>query len=419
MNPQSPMSLAMRPKKAKGVKRLNRMPIYIGTGAGCLVICIVVYTYHQRMQRQTEQAAAADSGQAQGAGAHAKDFFTPAAERQAPASRQQEAAARTEPATRQGAQTQAADPAEDARKKLWAQYYQQLAAVQQAKDEAAAKAMAAGTNANDGGPGGLPGTQAGALGGAAPAAQRPGELPVAGVDGGAQAEKRAFLAQGGDPLGLNEDLMAGLHGPKLNTIMQGTAIPGIMVGGLTSDMPGMVVGSVGENVYDTAGLSVDPLIPQGSRVVGSYDNSVSNGQERIGVIWQRIIFPDTSSIQLGSMEGADQGGHAGFHDQVDTHFWDKFLSATIISIAGAAAQVAQPQQSAFSGYSPSSVASGQLTQGYSQLGQEYARAGLSIPNTLSIRPGYRFTLMVNRDVHLPPYVDRRTAAARPTGAIYQ
>jgi type IV secretory pathway VirB10-like protein len=46
---------------------------------------------------------------------------------------------------------------------------------------------------------------------------------------------------------------------------------------------------------------------------------------------------------------------------------------------------------------------------HSQLGQEYARAGLSIPNTLEIRPGYRFVVMVNKDMHLRSYVDRRTA----------
>jgi type IV secretory pathway VirB10-like protein len=77
----------------------------------------------------------------------------------------------------------------------------------------------------------------------------------------------------------------------------------------------------------------------------------------------------------------------------------------VISIAGAAAQLSQPQQSAFQGYSPSSVAAASMTQGYAQLGQEYARAGLSIPNTLEIRPGYRFTIMVHNDWRLPVYVD--------------
>ena len=73
--------------------------------------------------------------------------------------------------------------------------------------------------------------------------------------------------------------------------MEGTAIPAVMVGGLNSDMPGQVVGSIAESIYDTASGN-DLLIPQGSRVVGDYDNSVSYGQTRIGVIWKRIIFPE-------------------------------------------------------------------------------------------------------------------------------
>jgi type IV secretion system protein TrbI len=419
MSVTSPMMLAVRPKRGKGVRRLNRTPIYLGAGALFLITCVVAYTYHQRMNRQQEQAAEAESSEVQGAASHAKDFFDKQVATQ-PANRQPQPATTTTPAaeTRYVA-AQAADPA-DPRKRAWDQYYAQLAALEQAKADAAGKAMDADTELSGSGApsAGGSGTSSGYGSGQTPG-NASAAIPNAGVDAGAQAEKRAFLAQGGDPLGINEDLSASLHGPKRDTIMEGTAIPGTMVGGLTSDMPGMVVGSINQNIYDSA-TGNDLLIPQGSRIVGTYDNSVSGGQERIGVIWNRIIFPDTSSIQVGSMEGADQGGYAGFKDLVDTHFWDKFLSATIISIAGAAAQLAQPQQSTFSGYSPTSVGAGAMTQGYSNLGQKYAEAGLSIPNTLEIRPGYSFVIMCAKDVHLPPYVDRRNAATHASaGPILQ
>jgi type IV secretion system protein VirB10 len=60
------------------------------------------------------------------------------------------------------------------------------------------------------------------------------------------------------------------------------------------------------------------------------------GQTRVGVIWHRIIFPDAESIDLGSMEGADQGDYAGFHDLVNTHFWSKIGNALLISVPGQA-----------------------------------------------------------------------------------
>ena len=312
---------------------------------------------------------------------------------------------------------QTVDMAEQARRAAWVAYYQKLAAEEQAKADAAGKALTVDSSVDVGGAqAGMAGATPGLVG--VPGAPSAGGMPVAGADGNAQAEKRAFLAQGGDPLGLNEDLMAGVHGPKLDAIMQGTAIPGVMVGGLTSDMPGMIVGQVSDNIYDTA-TGTKLLIPQGSRVVGSYDNSVSNGQERIGVIWNRIIFPDTSSIQLGSMEGADQGGYAGFHDRVNTHFWTK-LGSAILSRSlepGAAFTAAGSGERV---YSPFQTGSGAVSQQMSQLGQEYARAGMAIPNTLEVRPGYFFQIMVPKDMHLPPYVDRRNAGANTAmGPILQ
>jgi type IV secretory pathway VirB10-like protein len=107
------------------------------------------------------------------------------------------------------------------------------------------------------------------------------------------------------------------------------------------------------------------------------------------------------------MEGDDQAGYAGEHDQVDTHLPQKFLMTSLIAIGGAAAQLSQPQQSAFQGYSPSSVGTGALAQGFNQLGQSYAQQGLSIPDTLVIRPGYQMVVSPDKDLPLTPYIDRR------------
>jgi len=111
---------------------------------------------------------------------------------------------------------------------------------------------------------------------------------------------------------------------------------------------------------------------------------VANGQTRVGVIWNRIIFPDTESIDLGSMEAADQGGYSGFHDRVNAHFWSKMGNALLISIAGAGMQLSQPQAVNGQNYNSQQIAAAALGQQFGELGQEYARAGLSIPNTLEI-----------------------------------
>jgi len=81
----------------------------------------------------------------------------------------------------------------------------------------------------------------------------------------------------------------------------------------------------------------------------------------------------------------------------------------LISIAGAGVQLSQPQAVNGQNYNSQQIAAAALGQQFGELGQEYARAGLSIPNTLEIRPGYRFVVMVNKDMQLRPYVDQRTA----------
>jgi type IV secretion system protein TrbI len=136
--------------------------------------------------------------------------------------------------------------------------------------------------------------------------------------------------------GSSDDLRATLRDPSSPfLVMAGTAIPAMMAGGINSDLQGMAIGQVGQNVYDPATGRL-LLLPQGSRLIGSYDNTVSNGQTCVGVLWNRLIFPDTESIDLGSMEGADRGGYAGCHDQANTHFWSKIGNANLFSIAGAA-----------------------------------------------------------------------------------
>ena len=87
-------------------------------------------------------------------------------------------------------------------------------------------------------------------------------------------------------------------------------------------------------------------------------------------------------------------------------------NALLISIASAGVQLSQPQAPVNGYYSSQQIAAASLGQQFGELGQEYARR-LSIPNTLEIRPGYRFMVMINKDMHLRPYVDHRSA----TGTI--
>jgi type IV secretion system protein VirB10 len=152
------------------------------------------------------------------------------------------------------------------------------------------------------------------------------------------------------------------------------------------------------------------LIPQGSRLIGQYDNRVSYGQSRAIVIWSRLIFPDGSSVDLDGMVGHDASGAAGFHDQVDNHFVRLVSMALMLSAFTAGVEMSQPQTSSASGVlSPSAEATQALGQQFGQLGMEVTRKNLNIQPTVKIRPGYRFNVRVNRDIAFAePYGDSRT-----------
>jgi type IV secretion system protein VirB10 len=195
-------------------------------------------------------------------------------------------------------------------------------------------------------------------------------------------------------------------------VTAGDVIPCVAQGGEDSDTPGQFVGRVSRNIYDSA-TGRFLLIPQNSKVIGTYDNVVTNGQTRVPTVITRIIFPDSSSIPIGAMPAANQGGFAGLHDQVDTHLWEKFGNAMILAIGSAGIQLSQGTGQSTNGYNAQQIGAAAIGQQFGELGQEYARSGLSIPNTLRIRSGDNFVVQVTKDMVLRPYMDRRSTSVQP------
>jgi type IV secretory pathway VirB10-like protein len=121
--------------------------------------------------------------------------------------------------------------------------------------------------------------------------------------------------------------------------MAGSVIAASLLTGLNSDLPGMVTAQVTENVYDTVTGKI-LLIPQGSRLLGTYDSVVAFGQSRALLVWQRIILPDGSSIQIDNLPATDAGGYAGLKDQVDYHTWTLLKGIATSTLIGVGGQVA-------------------------------------------------------------------------------
>lgn len=184
-------------------------------------------------------------------------------------------------------------------------------------------------------------------------------------------------------------------------VMAGTVIAGALVTGIQSDLPGDVIASVTEPVYDTA-TGRHLLIPQGARILGRYNSQMSFGQSRVQVVWHRVILPDTTSLTLDNLVGADPSGKAGLEDGVDWH-WDRVMAgAALTTLLGIGAELAAPENR---NAGDRVVIAGResLQDSVSRAGQELTRRNLDIQPTLTLRAGLPVRVIVNRDLVLRPY----------------
>ncbi|HBO0349170.1 TPA: TrbI/VirB10 family protein [Pseudomonas aeruginosa] len=214
-----------------------------------------------------------------------------------------------------------------------------------------------------------------------------------------QEQKEAFLRKSANAQIRNSGFLQMPDSPY--QVMAGTVIAAALVTGIKSDLPGDVIATVTEPVYDSAsGQHV--LIPQGSRLLGRYNSEVSYGQSRVQVVWQRVILPDTSSFQLDNLVGSDTAGYAGLEDGVDWH-WDRIVAgAAMTSLLGIGAELAAPENRT-DGDRIVIAGRDSLQDSVNQVGQEATRRNLDIQPTLTQRPGLPLRVIVNRDLVLRPY----------------
>ena len=181
-------------------------------------------------------------------------------------------------------------------------------------------------------------------------------------------------------------------------IKAGWEIPAVLEQSLNSDLPGEIKALVMLNVYDTA-TGRYLLIPQGSRLIGKYDSHIAYGQDGLQVVWNRIIFPDASSVDLAGMEGLDSQGNAGLRHKVDRHYKRLFGFAALTSLFTAAFEVSQRRnQSVLTYPNPSDTAAAAVGREMSQTGAMITRRNLNVQPTIKVPVGYKFTVRVNRDI---------------------
>jgi type IV secretion system protein VirB10 len=182
------------------------------------------------------------------------------------------------------------------------------------------------------------------------------------------------------------------------TLRAGTLIPALLITGITSDLPGDIVGQVSRDVYDSRSQRI-LLIPKGSRLIGTYDNEIAAGQGRLLVAWTRLILPDGRSMQLPGLPLTDTEGNSGAKGKVDNHWRRVFGNALLLSALSAGLQLSQPSQATvLSTPSAGQVAAGAVGQELSTVAMEIIKRGMSAAPTITIPAGQAFNVMLNGDI---------------------
>lgn len=211
-----------------------------------------------------------------------------------------------------------------------------------------------------------------------------------------QDQKLAFM---NGPSNVQTVSMDRLQGPASPYMLQaGSIIPAALITGLESDLPGQITAQVTENVYDSpSGKYL--LIPQGARLLGQYDSSVSFGQSRVLLVWTRLIMPDGQSIVLERQEGTDVQGYSGLQDGVDYHWWGIVKAAALSTVLGIGSELGANNNNNDIVLALREGTANTLNQA----GQQVVERQLDIQPTLTIRPGFPVDVLVDRDLSLAPY----------------
>jgi type IV secretory pathway VirB10-like protein len=280
-------------------------------------------------------------------------------------------------------QTPAVDPARQAAE---AERQRLAAEAVQARQAPVLMQLSRGSSADQG--------SAPAAGPAAPAVTPASGEPAQVLAG--QGRNLSFVSERNEGDAVNPHRLQAAASPW--QLSAGSVISASLVTGLNSDLPGMVVAQVTQNAYDSrTGRTL--LIPQGARLIGRYDSVVAFGQSRALLIWQRIVFPDGSSIQLDNMPATDTQGYAGVADRVDFHTWRLLRGIGLATLLGVGTQLTFGNDEA----DLVRALRESTQQNADRAGQRIVERNLDIQPTIRVRPGFPLRVVVHKDLVLRPW----------------
>ncbi|HEX4956393.1 MAG TPA: TrbI/VirB10 family protein [Thermoanaerobaculia bacterium] len=189
----------------------------------------------------------------------------------------------------------------------------------------------------------------------------------------------------------------GIEGVRISVLRAGTLIPARLETALDSDSPGPVLARVLRDVLDATGREV--AIPAGALLLGSVENQLAYGENRMLVAFDRITTP-LQTIDLPGFSGLETTGTKGLADQVDRHLASTLGKAVLLAALGAGFQLAQPDRGDRLGLTSGEVVAAQMALELNRVSQQLLLRQFDRRPTVKVRAGERFHVYVHQDLDL-------------------
>jgi type IV secretion system protein VirB10 len=207
-----------------------------------------------------------------------------------------------------------------------------------------------------------------------------------------------------------ERVSAGRISNLRRTIAQGRIIQATLESAINTDLPAPIRAVVSVDTFGEAGT--EPLIPKGSRLIGTYNTTLSSGQTRVFVVWTRVIRPDGVDVMLGSPL-VDMIGQAGVAGQLDSKFQEIFARSVVSSVMNIAMAIGTDRIAGGETTTTTSTTGSQTsgdtvttatTNALNRLGamtDSFIQRFIQVPPTILVDQGTKVNVMVKKDIYFP------------------
>src|SRR5215472_3717865 len=187
---------------------------------------------------------------------------------------------------------------------------------------------------------------------------------------------------------------------KTYVLFEGTVLETVLINRLEGQFSGPIECLLTTDVYSHDRQHL--LIPSGTKVLGETKRVDTFAQNRLAVVFHRIVMPDGYSVSLDKFEGLNQIGDIGLRDQVNNHYARIFGASLAIGALGAVAQAGTGSALTASG---TDIMRQGLGQSMAQSSAHILDRFLNVLPTVTIREGHRVKVYLSGDLALPAYND--------------